>query len=130
MAREKTFEERATEKHICSITGETYYGFGNNADPFFGRCSNYANNYYVLPARLMGISREDLNEVAKGKSQKGKNIVLKNFIDKYFAEHSEDSFVKQFDQMWEDCADDTNPNWLEEVRKKWELVELETAVEE
>ena len=40
----------------CSITGEPYYGYGNNAYPFSGRCSDYANQKYVIPARLMGVT--------------------------------------------------------------------------
>lgn len=40
----------------CSITGEPYYGYGNNAYPFSGRCSDYANQKYVIPARFMGIT--------------------------------------------------------------------------
>ena len=37
--------------HKCSITGEPYEGFGNNAYPFEGRCSDKANFLYVIPAR-------------------------------------------------------------------------------
>ena len=33
----------ANETKICSITGKPYVGFGNNAWPFEGRCSDYAN---------------------------------------------------------------------------------------
>ncbi len=46
------------DAHICSITGKTYYGFGNNAYPFEGRCSDEANAKYVIPARIMGVSPE------------------------------------------------------------------------
>ena len=41
---------------ICSITGKTYTGCGNNAYPFPGVCSDEANALYVIPARLMGIT--------------------------------------------------------------------------
>lgn len=41
---------------ICSITGKTYTGYGNNAYPFPGVCSDEANALYVIPARLMGIT--------------------------------------------------------------------------
>lgn len=44
--------------HRCSITGKPYYGFGNNAYPFKGRCSDYANSMYVIPARLSGVTPE------------------------------------------------------------------------
>ncbi len=48
--------------HVCSITGETYVGYGNNAYPFPGRCSDEANRKYVIPARLMGVSPEDISK--------------------------------------------------------------------
>ena len=35
-----------------SISGEPYEGFGNNAWPFSGRCSDEDNFLYVLPARF------------------------------------------------------------------------------
>ena len=43
-------------QNVCSITGETYDGYGNNAYPFEGRCSDKANELYVIPARLMGVT--------------------------------------------------------------------------
>ena len=43
---------------ICSITGKPYEGYGNNAYPFPGRCSDEANRNYVIPARLMGDTPE------------------------------------------------------------------------
>ena len=51
-------ENAVGKKHICSITGEVYYGFGNNAHPYFGRCSDEANWDYVIPARIHGIHQE------------------------------------------------------------------------
>ena len=48
--------------HICSITGEKYVGYGNNAYPFPGRCSDDANHKYVIPARLMGVSPEVISK--------------------------------------------------------------------
>ena len=48
--------------HVCSITGETYVGYGNNAYPFPGRCSDDANHKYVIPARLMGVSPEYISK--------------------------------------------------------------------
>lgn len=41
---------------ICSITGKTYVGYGNNAYPFPGKCSDEANRKYVIPARIMGLT--------------------------------------------------------------------------
>lgn len=51
-------ENAVGKKQICSITGEEYYGFGNNAHPYFGRCSDKANEEYVIPARICGVSQE------------------------------------------------------------------------
>ena len=51
-------ENAVGKKHVCSITGEVYYGFGNNAHPYFGRCSDEANMEYVIPARICGIPQE------------------------------------------------------------------------
>ena len=48
--------------HICSITGEKYVGYGHNAYPFPGRCSDDANHKYVIPARLMGVSPEYISK--------------------------------------------------------------------
>lgn len=68
--------------HICSITGERYYGYGNNADPFYGRCSNYANSKYVIPARCMGITREDLDKMTAFKTEKDRNRYLMEVMDR------------------------------------------------
>lgn len=41
------------ELHLCSICGEPYFGFGNNAQPVNdGRCCNECNSLYVIPARI------------------------------------------------------------------------------
>lgn len=40
------------ERHKCSITNAKYYGFGHNAEPYKGRCCNYANQHFVIPARI------------------------------------------------------------------------------
>ena len=37
---------------ICSICGSDYDGYGNNADPFIGRCCNDCNLLHVIPARI------------------------------------------------------------------------------
>ena len=46
------------EKHKCSITKATYYGYGHNAAPFEGRCCHWANTNMVIPARMKLISLE------------------------------------------------------------------------
>lgn len=52
--------------HVCSITGETYVGYGNNAYPFPGRCSDDANRKYVIPARLLHITPEYISKWGVG----------------------------------------------------------------
>lgn len=47
----------------CSITGETYVGYGNNAYPFPGLCSDDANLRYVIPARILGITPEMIEDI-------------------------------------------------------------------
>ena len=51
--------------NICSIFNEPYEGFGNNAWPFEGRCSDEANDIYVIPARIMGITDELVKKCGK-----------------------------------------------------------------
>ena len=63
------------EKKICSITGLPYEGYGNNAWPFGGRCSDEANSLYVIPARLMGVTPDMIAEW-------GKEVVLKAIAEK------------------------------------------------
>ena len=49
-----------SEKKIetCSICGQTYTGFGNNAEPVnAGRCCDKCNAIHVIPARLRSILR-------------------------------------------------------------------------
>lgn len=42
-----------TEKHICSICGKEYEGYGNNAQPVnSGRCCNECNIKIVIPRRI------------------------------------------------------------------------------
>ena len=37
----------------CSICGDTFEGFGNNAEPVSkGRCCDRCNTYKIIPARL------------------------------------------------------------------------------
>lgn len=56
------------DTHKCSITGETYVGFGNNAYPFKGRCSDFANREYVIPARLSGVTPEIIQNFGGNKA--------------------------------------------------------------
>ena len=83
---------------ICSITHEPYIGFGNNANPFYGRCNDYANHYYVIPARLAGVRREDLNKIT-GYTEEERNDILKEQIDEFFKENKE--FKEKLDKDWE-----------------------------
>ena len=54
----------------CSICGEMYEGYGNNAYPItMGRCCGVCNDIYVIPARI----RHEIEEVGRmGKEVKGK----------------------------------------------------------
>ena len=49
----------------CSLTGVHYDNYGNNAYPFDGRCSDWANTHYVIPARLMGVTPEMIQRIGK-----------------------------------------------------------------
>lgn len=42
----------STEVHICSICQKPYQGWGNNADPYEGRCCDECNQQFVIPARM------------------------------------------------------------------------------
>ena len=52
-------------ENICSIFNEPYEGYGNNAWPFEGRCSDKANELYVIPARIMGVTPEMVKKWGK-----------------------------------------------------------------
>ena len=65
----------ATKKHICSITGKEYVGYGNNAFPFEGRCSDEANSLYVIPARMCGFTPEMIKRY-------GGNVAFAAIMDK------------------------------------------------
>ena len=41
-----------TEEKKCSICGDNYRGFGNNAEPFQGICCDNCNEAIVIPARI------------------------------------------------------------------------------
>lgn len=49
-------------KNICSICGQEYYGYGNNAQPINnGRCCDECNRMAVIPMRiLLGKVWEDI----------------------------------------------------------------------
>ena len=52
--------DKKDEKQICSICGEEYEGWGNNAYPINnGRCCDCCNNNLVIPARFTGIKNEE-----------------------------------------------------------------------
>lgn len=57
-----TLTEKKNDVHTCSITGRKYEGFGNNAYPFKGRCCDFANSHYVIPARIMGVTPEQIKQ--------------------------------------------------------------------
>lgn len=52
--------------HTCSITGTQFKGNGHNAYPFDGRCCDYANKKYVIPARELGLTPEFIRANGKG----------------------------------------------------------------
>lgn len=52
--------------HTCSITGMQFKGNGHNAYPFDGRCCDYANKKYVIPARELGLTPEFIRANGKG----------------------------------------------------------------
>ena len=60
-----TLTDKKNDVHTCSITGKKYEGFGNNADPFKGRCSDWANYHYVIPARVMGVTPDQIKQYGK-----------------------------------------------------------------
>ena len=60
-----TLTEKKNDVHTCSITGRKYEGFGNNAYPFKGRCCDFANSYYVIPARIIGITPAMIKKCGK-----------------------------------------------------------------
>jgi hypothetical protein len=60
-----TLTGKKNDVHTCSITGKKYEGFGNNAEPFEGRCSDWANFHYVIPARVMGITAGQIEQYGK-----------------------------------------------------------------
>lgn len=61
------------KERICSITGKKFYGYGNNAYPFKGICSDEANKLYVIPARLYHFTPEEIEEYG--------NLAVMEWID-------------------------------------------------
>lgn len=55
-------KDMTDEKHICSICGKEYVGYGNNAQPVNdGRCCDECNLETVVPYRIYLI-REEIRE--------------------------------------------------------------------
>lgn len=53
-------------KHICSICGKEFDGFGNNAEPVNdGLCCDKCNNDIVIPRRLADIGKKKSIDVKK-----------------------------------------------------------------
>jgi len=76
LERQKTVLEeqeaqwRKSPPKTCSICGEKYYGWGNNAWPVNeGRCCNECNSDSVIPARLRGVQGPMIPD--KSKRRKG-----------------------------------------------------------
>lgn len=52
--------EKYNQRGVCSICGNDYYNYGNNAKPVNdGRCCNKCNLEKVIPARLQKMKKED-----------------------------------------------------------------------
>lgn len=74
--RKETFNDvKGLVNQICSITGKSYDGDGNNAYPFKGRCSDEANSLYVITARIMGVTPEMIDKW-------GKDVVMRAIDEK------------------------------------------------
>lgn len=51
---------KTAEKHICSICGKEYVGYGNNAQPVNdGRCCDECNLKIVVPYRIYLMRKKD-----------------------------------------------------------------------
>lgn len=52
------------EKHICSICGKEYKGYGNNASPVKdGKCCDKCNDEVVIPARIKNLVIKEDTEI-------------------------------------------------------------------
>ena len=49
----KKGKEKYNAPKVCSICTEEYTEYGNNAEPFQGRCCNRCDNAFVIPARIL-----------------------------------------------------------------------------
>ena len=66
-------------KNICSICGERYVGFGNNATPINdGLCCDGCERFVVIPARVRSIMQRE--EVLSQRETKGKHLAGSNGI--------------------------------------------------
>lgn len=55
---QRGFPIGAMRRNHCSICGNNYYGYGNNALPVIaGRCCNQCNTLVVIPARMREIQK-------------------------------------------------------------------------
>lgn len=53
-------QKEAEEKHICSICGKEYVGYGNNVQPVNdGRCCDECNLDTAVPYRIYRMREED-----------------------------------------------------------------------
>ena len=50
----------------CSICGADYTSWGNNADPFEGRCCDSCNMEFVVPARIKRVYAAQRKEKGEG----------------------------------------------------------------
>lgn len=54
------------DKHVCSICGKEFDGFGNNAEPVNdGLCCDKCNNDIVIPRRLADLDKKKSIDVKK-----------------------------------------------------------------
>ena len=69
--------ELGEDEHICSICGEVYKGFGNNAEPVnSGRCCDECNSAVVIPARVHEFVSNRVVESVEEPSSKEEGVQL------------------------------------------------------
>lgn len=50
----------------CSICNQPYYGWGNNASPFSGKCCDDCNSMVVIPYRVaVAVSGKDVKAIKR-----------------------------------------------------------------
>lgn len=65
------------DKHICSICGKEFDGFGNNAEPVNdGICCDKCNNDIVIPRRMADLCNKKSVDVKKKK--------VESFLDDFY----------------------------------------------